>query len=127
MMLCIFLRRVNYKNTINIIVKRNKTYLSNHEWLSEKNNIYKIGIDNYAKKQLDEIVYIDFNIDKEEIISKDHELVFIESVKAVETICAPFDCKIIDINSNLQTNLDDINNNPECEDRSWILKLSKIF
>ena len=129
-MLSTIIKRANYKhiNIVSNILKRNKTYLSNNEWLSEtkEKNVYKIGIDNYASEQLGDLVYIDFNVNNNDIVDKDDEIVYIESVKAVGTVCAPFDCKIIEINDDLEENFENINIDPECEKKSWILKLSKI-
>ena len=44
------------------------------------------------------IVYVEFLVNKNENVSKDEELVLLESVKAVANIKAPFDCIIKDIN-----------------------------
>ena len=121
-------RQIINKKNIDFLTKRYKTqksYLPNNEWLLENNNIYKIGIDKYASEQLGELVYIDFNISQGEQVNEDDDLVYLESVKAVGTVKAPFDCTIEEINDELETNLENINENSECEDDSWLLKLKK--
>ena len=104
---------------------RYKTYLPTYEWLSD-DKIQKIGLSSEALDKLDEILYLEYSVEENEIINKNEELVVIESSKTVDYINAPFDCKIINLNNSLLKNLEPINKNPECEDNSWILELEKI-
>ena len=111
---------------INKQSKRFKTYLPSNEWLSNtNNNTIKIGIDNKASELLGDLVYIEFMVEKGDIIEKDEELVTLESVKAVANIKAPFDCVIKDLNLELENNLDFLNSEPECEINSWFFELLK--
>ena len=124
-----FTRQIVNKKNIDFFVKRyktQKTYLPNNEWLLENNDIYKIGIDKYASEQLGELVYIDFNISEGEQVNEDDDIVYLESVKAVGTVKAPFNCTIEEINEELESNLENINENSECEENSWLLKLKKL-
>lgn len=107
-------------------ILREKEYLPNEEWISSTNNITKLGITKNAIEQMGEIVYVDYTLENNDIVSKDDEIVVIESVKATESVFAPFDCKIIENNLELVENLDYLNENSECEDNSWILKLEKL-
>ena len=59
-------------------------------------------------------------------INENDDLVFIESVKATESIKAPFDCIIKDINNDLEDNLDQLNGSPECIENSWLIKIDKL-
>jgi|SaaInlStandDraft_1057018.scaffolds.fasta_scaffold170946_2 glycine cleavage system H protein len=110
---------------INNLILRNKTYLPTYEWLTN-GNIQKIGLSKDGHEQLGELVYIEFNVKKNQKFNESDELVVIESIKAVDSISAPYDCNIVDINSELIDNLENINNDPECEDQSWILKIEKL-
>ena len=107
-------------------ILREKEYLPNEEWISSTNNITKLGITKNAIEQMGEIVYVDYILENNDVVSKDDEIVVIESVKATESILAPFDCKIIENNLELVENLDYLNESSECEDNSWILKLEKL-
>ncbi len=107
-------------------ILREKEYLPNEEWISSTNNITKLGITKNAIEQMGEIVYVDYTLENNDVVSKDDEIVVIESVKATESILAPFDCKIIENNLELVENLDYLNESSECEDNSWILKLERI-
>lgn len=107
-------------------ILREKEYLPNEEWISSTNNITKLGITKNAIEQMGEIVYVDYTLENNDVVSKDDEIVVIESVKATESVFAPFDCKIIENNLELVENLDYLNESSECEDNSWILKLEKL-
>ena len=107
-----------------IIQKRYKTFLPTHEWLTDDHPIKKIGIAKSGLEQLSELVYIEYSVEKNDIIQEGEPLVILESVKATEEILAPFNSEIIDINENYD--LDLINENPECEDGAWLIKLKSI-
>ena len=103
----------------------NKIYTETYEWMTQDTPI-KFGITHEAMEQLNELVYVEYNIMEGDVVSKDEELVVIESVKATATINAPFDCKIIEINQEIEDDLDIVNIDPECEDTSWFVKFIKI-
>ena len=61
----------------------------------------------------------------EELLEKGDEPVSIESVKAVNGLVVPFDCILVENNENHLDNLENLNENPECEENSWIIKVKK--
>lgn len=101
-----------------------KIYTENHDWLLDCGNYYKLGISNQALEELSEVIYVEFNLDNE--YQQGDTMVAIESVKAVADINAPFECQIIEKNEALEEDYSSLNENPECEHSSWILKLKKI-
>ena len=104
------------------IIFNKKEYLPNEEWLLHSDKYTKVGISQSAKDQLDELVYLEFQFEPNNTVNKDDELVVLESVKATESINAPFDCVLVDNNTELDDNLESINNNPE---DTWIVKIKK--
>ena len=101
-----------------------KIYTENHDWLIDCGKYYKLGISNQALEELSEVVYVEFFPENE--YQQDDTMVAIESVKAVADIKAPFDCEIIEKNEDLEDDFSSLNENPECEHSSWILKLKKL-
>ena len=102
----------------------NKDYTENYEWLVDCGDYYKMGLSAKAIEELSEIVYVEF--EPEDTYKEDEVIVIIESVKAVSDIKAPYDCQIIEKNSQLVDNFDTLNSDPECEEQSWILKLKPL-
>ena len=111
---------------------RNIIYTNEYEWHHKDNNdsndrvIYKIGITHKALEEFNEIVYIEPLYNIGDIVDAGVELCVIESVKASDSLDAPFDCEVIDINEILDDCLDSINDSPECEETAWFVKIKKI-
>lgn len=108
----------------------NKTYTDSDEWLYQTNNDnannYKIGLSNKASELLGELVYIEYNFEVGEEFDIDDDLVFIESVKAANSIKAPFNGTIIKNNADIENEgLHFINEDPECINVSWFCELEK--
>ena len=76
-------------------------------------------------EQLGELVFIDYLNESGDSLDKGDESVTIESVKAVESIIIPFDCKLVENNEIHLDDLENLNENPECEENSWIIKVKK--
>ena len=102
-----------------------KKYLPNEEWTFENNNEIKFGITNEASEQMGEIVFMEFLSMEGDFVAKDCEIASIESVKSVQVLNAPFDCVVLENNRELEECLDCLNENPECEENSWIVKLEE--
>ena len=106
----------------NILVRRCSTFTDSGEWIKTHNNVSSIGLSKNSIEQLNELVYIDPMVEIGDEIKIDDTLISLESVKAVESINAFSDCKIVDINYDLFDNLDIINTDPENFETSWIIK-----
>jgi glycine cleavage system H protein len=125
-----FLTRQLPKNLVNLLRKRNlsvsKQYTETHEWLKSSQKYTKVGITQKVIEDFGEIIYAEPICNIDDTIKKGEGLVLIESVKAVEEIKSPFDCKIISINDELYGNLAIVNKNPECEDLGWFIEIQKL-
>ncbi|HKL94471.1 MAG TPA: glycine cleavage system protein GcvH [Clostridia bacterium] len=85
-------------------------YSKTHEWALVDGNTAKIGISNYAQKELGDIVFIDLP-SVGDSITANNAFCEVESVKAVSEINAPIDGKIIAVNSELEDSPEIINDN----------------
>ena len=91
-------------------------------WIKHNNGIFTIGL---TKDTIDTYEGIDsISINKNTFVKFDEELCFIESAKFVESINSPFDCKIVERNSEI---LNYINVTPEIEETSWIIKIEPVL
>lgn len=102
-----------------------KVYMDTHEWYIRDKNEIKIGLSSKAIELMNEIVYVEDEIDTQQVYNKGESILVIESVKAVSDMFTPTKCKILEINENLLEDLEELNNNPE-KDENWILKLKEL-
>lgn len=75
-------------------------YTKDHETIQtdSKTNIVKLGISDYAKEKLGDIVFLEPELEQDDTFEEGDILVSIESVKATSDIEAPFNGKIVDVN-----------------------------
>lgn len=98
-----------------------KKFSKDHEWIMvEDNQIAKIGITDYAQKQLGDIVFVDLPA-LGKIVSKGSEAAVVESVKAASEVYAPIDGEIILVNDKLTGDPALVNNKAESD--GWFFKL----
>jgi glycine cleavage system H protein len=65
-------------------------FTEEHEWLRTEGEIVVVGITEHASTQLGDVVFVELP-DEGITVSKDDEVVVIESVKAASDILAPLD------------------------------------
>jgi len=95
-------------------------FTEEHEWLREEDGVMAVGITIHAAEQLGDVVFVELP-DVGTIISKDDEVVVIESVKAASDILAPVDGEITEVNSTLTDNPSMVNEDPQGE--AWFFKM----
>lgn len=95
-------------------------FTEEHEWLRTEGDIVVVGITEHASTQLGDVVFVE--LPEEGItVSKDDEIVVIESVKAASDISAPLDGEIIEINEALSDEPSKVNEDPMGE--AWFFKI----
>lgn len=95
-------------------------YTEEHEWLLVEGDIVTVGITAHAAEQLGDVVFVELPEAGTEV-SKDDEIVVIESVKAASDILAPLDGEIIEVNDAIVDNPAMVNDDPEGE--AWFFKI----
>jgi glycine cleavage system H protein len=95
-------------------------FSSSHEWVELiDDNIAIIGITNYGKMHLGNIVNIQLpTLSK---VKQNQEVCVIESEKAAIDVHSPISGEIIEVNKELEQSLDKVNNSPEKD--GWIFKI----
>lgn len=78
-------------------------YTEEHEWLRVEDDVVVVGITPHAAEQLGELVFVELP-EEGTTVSKDDEVVVIESVKAASDILAPLDGEIVEVNEALPDN-----------------------
>ena len=95
-------------------------FTEEHEWLRIEGKIVVVGITEHASTQLGDVVFVELP-DEGITVSKDDEVVVIESVKAASDILAPLDGEIIEINEALSDEPSKVNEDPMGE--AWFFKM----
>ena len=95
-------------------------FTEEHEWLRTEGEIVVVGITEHASTQLGDVVFVELP-DEGITVSKDDEVVVIESVKAASDILAPLDGEIIEINEALSDEPSKVNEDPMGE--AWFSKM----
>ncbi|MBT8457967.1 MAG: glycine cleavage system protein GcvH [Rhodobacteraceae bacterium] len=75
-------------------------FTEEHEWLRVEDDLVVVGITAHASEQLGDVVFVELP-DEGTTVSKDDEIVVIESVKAASDILAPLDGEIVEVNEAL--------------------------
>ena len=95
-------------------------YTEEHEWLEQDGEVVTVGITGHAAEQLGDIVFVELP-DVGAEVTKDDEVVVIESVKAASDILAPLDGEIVEVNEVLADTPSKVNEDPEGD--GWFFKI----
>jgi glycine cleavage system H protein len=99
-------------------VKEGLYYSENDLWASVEDGKVRIGITDYAQKQLKEIVFLELpGVDSE--IEQGESFGAVESVKAVSDLVAPVSGKIIEQNDEVAGTPEKLNEDPYGE--GWLI------
>jgi len=94
-------------------------YLETHEWYIISENTLTVGISDFAQGELGDIVFVTLPEVGQEF-SKGDAIVEVEATKTVAEAYAPMDCVITEVNLNLETEPEFINNDPVGD--GWMVK-----
>ncbi|ALG90471.1 MAG: glycine cleavage system protein H [Confluentimicrobium sp.] len=95
-------------------------FTEEHEWLRVEDDVVVVGITEHAAEQLGDVVFVDLP-EEGTTVSKDDEIVVIESVKAASDILAPVDGEIVEVNEALTDNPALVNEDAQGE--AWFFKM----
>lgn len=91
-----------------------------HEYISEKDGLYSIGLTDYAIEQLGDIVFLELPEVGAEFV-KGEVFATIESVKAASEIYMPIGGKIVEVNESVVDNPEILNESPF--EKGWLVKI----
>ena len=94
-------------------------YTKDHEWIRTGGSEARVGITDYAQKQLGDIVYLELP-EVGRRLSKGDVFGTIESVKAVSELYAPVSGVVTAVNSALAERPENVNSDPH---GSWMIAL----
>ncbi|WP_207536397.1 glycine cleavage system protein GcvH [Desertivirga arenae] len=95
-------------------------YTKDHEWIKVDGNEAYVGITDFAQRELGDIVYIDINTVGEEV-SQNEVFGTVEAVKTVSDLFMPLTGKVLEINAQLDSAPELVNQDPYGD--GWIIKV----
>ena len=98
----------------------NLRYTKTHEWISVQGTKAKVGVTEYAQKEISDVVFVELP-KAGQTVQQAKMAAVVESVKAAFDIYAPASGKITDANKALETNPALINQSPYSD--GWIFEL----
>jgi glycine cleavage system H protein len=101
-------------------VPANLKYTSDHEWIKVEGDVATIGITDFAQGELGDIVYVEIetegdNLDKGEVFGT------VEAVKTVSDLFMPLKGEVIEVNGNIESSPESVNDSPYEE--GWMIKV----
>lgn len=96
-------------------------FTEEHEWLRTEGDVVVVGITEHATSQLGDLVFVELP-EVGTVVTKDEEIVVIESVKAASDILAPIDGEIVEVNEALTD--DPAKVNEDAMGDGWFVKIA---
>ena len=101
-------------------IPENLRYTREHEWAKVENDAAVIGITDYAQNELGDIVFVELPKIGDKVESM-KPCGSIEAVKSVSDIYAPVSGEVIEVNQELESSPQLINQDPY--GKGWIVKI----
>jgi glycine cleavage system H protein len=96
-------------------------YTKEHEWLRVEGNEATIGVTDFAQRELGDIVYVDVAT-KGKDLNQGDAFGTVEAVKTVADLYMPVSGKVLEVNPNLDSAPESVNNDPY--GAGWMVKIS---
>ncbi len=94
-------------------------YTKDHEWILVKGDTGRVGITDYAQKQLGDVVYLDLP-QVGRTLKVGESFGTVESVKAVSELYSPASGEVVAVNTGLTEKPEQVNSDPQ---GSWMIEL----
>jgi glycine cleavage system H protein len=88
-----------------------RRYTKDHEWIVVTGNLGRIGITDFAQKQLGDVVFVELP-DVGRAVAQGQAAGTIESVKAVSELYSPASGKVVAVNTDLGSKPELVNKDP---------------
>ena len=101
-------------------IPKNLQYTKTHEWVKKDDEFLTIGITDHAQTMLGDLVYVELP-DMQLALEKGDEMTVVESVKTAADVYAPISGVIVEVNKQLESQPDLINQDPY--GNGWICRI----
>jgi glycine cleavage system H protein len=98
----------------------NLKYTKDHEWVNLQGDIATVGITHFAQNELGDIVFVEIET-VGETLAADEVFGTVEAVKTVSDLFLPMSGEIIELNADLESNPELVNEDPY--GKGWMIKV----
>jgi len=95
-------------------------YTEDHEWVSVEDDVCTVGITEFGQTELSDVVYVDLP-DIGTAVGQSEPCCSIEAIGSVADLRAPIDGTIVDINMDLESHPEWVNEHPYVD--GWIVRI----
>jgi glycine cleavage system H protein len=95
-------------------------YTPDHEWIKVDGDIATIGITDFAQGELGDIVYVEIETEGD-TLEKGDVFGTVEAVKTVSDLFMPLKGEVIEVNSNIESTPESVNDSPY--ENGWMIKV----
>ena len=100
-----------------------KKFTKDHEWIDIQGDVARIGITNYAQKQLGDVVFVELP-EAGRQFQQGNDAAVVESVKAASEVYAPVSGEIVEPNTKLEDDPALVNQDPTESGWFFTMKVS---
>jgi len=101
------------------VIKNDLKYTNDHEWAKLEGDVVTFGITDFAQSSLGDIVFLELP-EINSTIDRSSACGVIESIKAVNDLCAPVSGTVIETNTDAEGSPENCNTDPYS---TWLVKV----
>jgi glycine cleavage system H protein len=106
-------------------IASDRSYISNHMWATPQgDHVLRFGLSAYAVRLLQDVYFIEFNVDPDDTITRRQEIGMIESKKAESGIYSPCAGRLVRVNPEVLSDPSVINVDKYGD--GWLFELQPI-
>ncbi|RLF12250.1 MAG: glycine cleavage system protein GcvH [Thermoprotei archaeon] len=98
-------------------------YTDGHLWIRREGDLLRLGITDYAQKQIREVLFVDLP-EKGAVIERGLNIATLETIKRVVDLSSPVKCEVVEVNEELQDRPDLVNSDPY--GKGWIVLVKPL-
>jgi len=103
-----------------MIFPKELKYTKEHEWAKVEDGTVRVGITDFAQKELGDIVYVELP-EVGRRVKRGEAFITVESVKAASDVYAPVSGKVLEVNRELEQHPEHVNEDPY--GKGWMARL----
>ena len=98
------------------------SYTTSHEWVSVEDDVYTIGLTDFAQDALGDLVFVNLPQEGDEVVTGE-AFADVESVKAVSDVFSPVTGVVVEVNEDLLDAPESINEDPY---DAWFVRVGEV-